>query len=139
MRVVLDTNVLVSGTFWTGVSFKILKMIDSGKFSLILSPEIINEYYETINFDEIIEKVNMKNLIANEIVQKVISNSMIVKSLQKLDIVKEDSDDNIILECAVEGNAEYILSYDRHLLNLKEFNNIKILAPEEFLNIAEEK
>lgn len=140
MKIVLDTNVLISGTFWTGNSFKILEMIGSNKVSLFLSDGIINEYYETINSDEILDKINNKNLISNEIIQKVISNAFIVKPNQKLTI-SEDPDDNMVLECAFEGQVDFIITYDNHLLKLKEFNNfnnnIKIVAPEEFLRIFE--
>ena len=50
-----------------------------------------------------------------------------------MDVVKEDPDDNKIIECAIESEAEYILSYDNHLLRLKEYLGIKIIKPEEAL------
>ncbi len=52
---------------------------------------------------------------------------------EKVDIVKEDADDNKIIECALESNAEYIISYDKHLLDLKEYRGIKIVKPEEII------
>ena len=52
-----------------------------------------------------------------------------------IDIVKEDPDDNRVLECALASKSEYILTYDNHLLNLKEFRNIKIIKPEELKTI----
>ena len=137
MKIVLDTNVLVSGTFWSGCSFEIVKKIDLKEFVLVLSKEIIDEYYQTINSEEIIEKIENKNLIMSETIKKVIENAVIVSPSRKVEAVKEDIDDNKILECAVESRAEYILSYDNHLLKLKEFENIKILTPEEFLKISD--
>ncbi|MEK6874382.1 MAG: putative toxin-antitoxin system toxin component, PIN family [Nanoarchaeota archaeon] len=56
MRVVLDTNVLISDTFWTGNSFKILRLVDKGKLKLILSKEILEEYDHVVHIDEILEK-----------------------------------------------------------------------------------
>ena len=53
----------------------------------------------------------------------------------KLKIVKEDPDDNKILECAVEGKADFIVSQDSHLLKLREFHGIRIMSPEEFLEM----
>lgn len=136
MKVVLDTNVLVSGTFWTGYSFQILKKIDLKEITLILSKELIDEYNETINSDEIIEKIENKNLIISETIQKVIEEATIVGPKEKFNVVKEDPDDNKIIECAVEGCVDYIISQDNHLLKLKEFKGIKIITPEEFLELT---
>ena len=133
MKVVLDTNVLVSGTFWRGASSKILEMADRGELEIILSKELIDEYYSVINREEIMNKIANKNLILNKAVCKIIKESKIVEPLEKLNIVTEDSDDNVILECAVEGNVNCIISQDNHLLKLKEFKGIKIITPEEFL------
>ena len=52
----------------------------------------------------------------------------------KIEIIKDDPDDNKFIECAVTNNADYIISGDNHLLNLREYENIKILSPKEFLN-----
>ena len=75
----------------------------------------------------------------NETIQEwqgvIIENSLIVEDYEKLDIIKEDPDDNKFLEAAIAGNADFIISQDNHLLKLKEFNNVKIIIPEEFLKI----
>ena len=57
MKVTLDTNVLISGTFWTGDSFRILDLIDRKKIICVLSEQIIEEYYKTAQSNEIIEKM----------------------------------------------------------------------------------
>jgi len=133
MKVTLDVNVLVSGTFWTGHSFIILNKIDRKEIKSVTSKEIIEEYDEVINSDEIIKKIENKKLILLKIVQKVIINSIIVEPRVKLDVIKEDKDDNKILECAKEGNADCIVTKDNHLLKLKSFEGIEILKPDEFL------
>ena len=135
MKVVLDTNVLVSGTFWTGKSFEIIKLLELKGLGLILSKELIDEYNETINSEEIIDKIENKNLIVNEIIKKIISEAEIVEPSQKFEVVKGDPDDNKILECAVEGKADFIVSQDSHLLKLREFHGIRIMSPEEFLEM----
>jgi len=135
MKIVLDTNILVSGTYWKGSSDKIIELVDKGKIELIISKKIISEYYNVINRDEIIDKVKEKSLILNKSVSKIISNSIIVEPLEKFDIIKGDPDDNMILECAIEGKADYIITNDNHLLEIKEFKQIKIMAPEEFLGL----
>ena len=133
MRVVLDTNILVSGTFWTGDSFEILRKIDDKIITLVLSEEIINEYEEVIKSEEIVGKISNKKLLINKVVEKIVMNSVIVSPKKRINIVKEDLDDNKIIECATEGNADYIISYDNHLLKLKEYEGIKIITPKELL------
>lgn len=133
MRIVLDTNVLISSTFWYGASDKILKKVEVKEIELIISKEIVEEFSGVLNYKEIQQKIKDKNLEILRSVEKIVSIATIVEPKQKLDIIKEDSDDNIILECAIEGQASYIVSYDLHLLKLKEFENIKILTPEYFL------
>jgi len=54
---------------------------------------------------------------------------------RKVNVVKQDPDDNKFIEAALEGEADYIVTQDRHLLKLKEFEGIKIVTPEEFLRI----
>ena len=135
MKVTLDTNILVSGAFWTGDSFQILDMIDKGKLKHVSSKEIINEYHKVISSDKIIDKIRDKKLIILKVVQKVIINSKIVEPSVKLDIVKDDPNDNKVLECAKEGKVDYVITNDGHLLKLKEFEDIKIVTPTDFLRI----
>jgi len=132
-RVTLDTNVLVSATFWTGESFKIVDMIDKKKVHCILSDEILSEYNQVISSEEIMEKAAVKNLIVLKSVQKIISDSQIVFPKERLDAVKDDKEDNKIIECAKAGKADYIITNDHHLLKLKEYECIKIIAPKDFL------
>jgi len=133
LRVTLDTNILISGSFWTGDSFRILDEIDKKNVICILSKEILDEYEKTVKSDEIIDKIKNKFLILSKIAQKVIIDSEIMQSKIKLDIAKDDPDDNKIIECAVAGKADFIITNDNHLLRLKEFEGIKIVTPKEFL------
>ena len=61
--------------------------------------------------------------------------SIFVKPKKRIQIVKDDPDDDKFIEAAVEGRAKYIISQDKHLLRIKEFEGIKIMKPEEFLTI----
>lgn len=137
MRVTVDANVLISSTFWCGSSDKIMERVESKEIELILSKEIIKEFMEVLEYEEIQQKIKNKNLDMKRTVEKIVSISTIVEPKQKLDVVKEDAKDNKIIECAFEGNAEYVVSQDNHLLKLDKFGEIKILTPEEFLKIVE--
>jgi putative PIN family toxin of toxin-antitoxin system len=92
------------------------------------SQEIIEEYKEILARD-----FDYKEQEIGEILEKILQFLTLVTPSKKIDIVKEDVDDNKIIECALESRAEYIISYDKHLLKLKEFQGIKIVQPEEAL------
>ena len=133
MKITADTNTLISATFWSGSSDKIISKVEVKEIELILSNGIIKEYGEVLNYKEIQDKIKDKKLEMKRTVGKIISMSKIVVPKEKLAIVKNDPDDNIILECAKAGNVDFIISNDKHLLKLKKFENIPILTPDEFV------
>ncbi len=133
MRITVDTNVLISSSFWHGDSDRILNKAENKEIDLVLSKEIIEEFIEVLNYEEILDKIREKNLEMKRTIEKIISLSTLVEPKEKFDIIKEDLDDNIILECAFEGKVDYIISQDNHLLRLGEFKGIKIVTPKEFL------
>lgn len=133
MRITVDTNILVSATFWHGDSEKVIIKVENKEVRLVLSKNIIKEYAEVLNYEEIQDKIKDKNLEMKYSVGKIISISTIVEPRERLDVVKEDPDDNKILECAKEGKVDYIITQDEHLLKLKKFEGIPILKPGEFL------
>lgn len=135
MRICVDTNVLVSSTFWYGDSFQIIKKVENKEFELIISKEIIEELSKVLDSKEIQDKIKDKNLEMKRTIEKIVSISIVVEPSKKFSVVKEDPDDNIILECAFEGKADFIVSQDNHLLKLNEFQGIRIVTPEEFLKL----
>lgn len=135
MKITVDTNVLVSATFWHGDSEKIITKAENKEIELILSKDIIQEYTDVLQYKEMQDKIKDKNLNFRRPVEKIIAIATIVQPMCKIHVVKDDPDDNIILECAKEGKVDYILSKDNHLLKLKEFEGIPIIKPEEFIKI----
>ena len=139
IKVVFDSNILVSATFWTGDSFTVLNQADKGVIKNFLSKEIEEEYRRVITSEEIIEKQERLRLNMQEIVERVIITSMIVIPKRKITAVKDDPDDDKIIECAVEGKVNYIITQDNHLLKLKDFEGIRIVTPKEFLDILKKQ
>jgi putative PIN family toxin of toxin-antitoxin system len=135
MRITADTNILISAMFWSGDSGRIIEKAGNKEIQLILSKEILKEFAGVLAYKEIQDKIRGKNLEMKRTIEKIISISEIVEPKQKIDIVKEDPDDNKILECAIEGKAECILTKDNHLLKIREYAGIRILTPLEFLKI----
>lgn len=132
MKITVDTNVLISATFWYGTSDKIIEKVENKEIELVLSKEIIEEFANVLDYEEIQEKIENKNLEMKRTVEKIVSISTIAEPRQKFDIA-EDKEDNKIIDCAFEGQVDYIITQDYHLLKLREFRGIKIIAPEEFL------
>ena len=135
MKITIDTNTLISATFWYGDSFEIISRVENKQLDLVLSKGIIKEFFGVLHYDEIKEKIKDKNLEMKRTVAKIVSISSIVEPKQKFNAC-EDPKDNIVLECAVEGKVDYIISQDKHLLKLKEFKGIKIVTAKEFLGLT---
>lgn len=133
MKVVLDTNVWLSAIFWTGEANKIVKKAEEKKFEIIISQEILSEIVEILNREQKFENLleNKKQRI-EDVIKTILHLSILKEPKEKISVIKDESD-NKFLEVALSGKANYILSYDNHLLELNEFRGIKIIHPTEFL------
>ena len=131
MKIVVDTNFLVSATQWDySVSHKLLEKLIMDNAEIFTTKGILEEFAEVLKRDFLCTKEEVQNLL-----EKIIQFLTLVTPSKKIDVVKDDPDDNKILECAVEGKAHYIISYDNHLLKLGEYKGIKIIKPEDFLKV----
>ena len=132
MKVVLDTNIFISGIFWKGSSNRVINNWREGKFILVTSLEAVSEIIKILKDF----KIKLSDEMIKAWVDLIVRNSMIVEPKEKIVIVKDDPKDDIFIETAVAGNVDYIVSQDNHLLKLKEFREIKIITPEEFNKIC---
>jgi uncharacterized protein len=135
MKVVLDTNIFISGIFWSGDSEKIIYAWGNEEFEIITSSEIIREIVETLMDFKIQLPINILLLWISILSMK----SLIVEPQEKINIVKDDPDDDKFIEAAISGKADYIITQDKHLLKIKEFREIKILTPRDFLGIIKKE
>ena len=131
IRAVLDTNIYVSALFWKqGNPHRIIQKGIDEEIEIFASEEIIEELRKILKRDfnendELIKRqINFLLLFVDT-----------VEINQKIEIVKEDADDNKIIECAIASNAKFIVSGDNHLLKIRKFRDIKIVSPKEFLDI----
>ncbi len=112
-----------------GKSREILEMGISGKFNIALSQDILKELAEVLVDKKFRAPISFVQQTIHEISEIV----EIVIVTDKVNIIKDDPDDNRILECAVSAKADYIVSGDSDLLTLKCFKKIDILSPSDFL------
>jgi len=131
MRVVLDTNVFISGIFWSGECNEIIMKWKEGKFILVTSLEIISELVKVLDSF----KIQLPKERIKEWANMIIRNSIITEPKEKFNIIKDDPKDDLFVETAFSGKAYYLVTYDNHLLKLKEFKDIKIITPAEFLKL----
>lgn len=129
LKVVLDTNVLISATIRRGNQFRLLELGRLNQIQIIISPQILKEVEEVLNRP----KFNLSQNEIEETLNEIKDITRIVEPSEKVDIVKEDPDDNAIIECALAGKADYIISGDGDLLNLKEYKGIKIRNYQDFI------
>jgi putative PIN family toxin of toxin-antitoxin system len=129
LKVVLDTNVLVSALIKSGKPRTLVFKLLGGKVQLILSRNILDEFVEATDDYEIRRYVDEKDVMLFLKFLATFGKIVVVKS--KFKVVKQDPDDDIILRTAYDGKADYIVTGDNHLLSLGEFRGIKIVTLDE--------
>lgn len=127
MRIVIDTNVFISGLIFDGVPERVIKAALSDENNVISSSYIINETSRNLNNKF---KINPHTL---KLYQQVM-NKVDIAYFDPYIHVLSDEDDNRILETAVKGKADYIVTGDKLLLDLKNYKKIKIIKPADFLS-----
>ncbi len=127
MRIVVDTNVLISGVFFGGFPKKILSAIVENRLTACATIEIINEYEEIVS--EMIER--KQGRINRNILAPLIKAMEIIEPATHVELCR-DPDDDKFLGCARDARALYIVSGDKDLLVLEHFENIQIITAKEF-------
>ena len=128
-KVVLDTNVLISGILFGGNPRQILELVIQGKIDAYISPAIFTEYREIL----IRPKFGLSHEKRFSIAKEIEDIFCFVFPQVTVDLIKDDPDDNIILECALAADVKYIITGDPHLLNLAWIEKIKIISPVTFV------
>lgn len=130
-KIVIDTNVWVSAIFWGGKPRKVVEAWVDDKVYLVISPALRRELYQTIA-----KKVETLKTIpdyALRWLEIIDEKSILVRPEEKVEICR-DPKDNMLLEAAVTGNVNYLVTGDDDLLVLGTFRGTKIVTPAEFLD-----
>ncbi|HMV97959.1 MAG TPA: putative toxin-antitoxin system toxin component, PIN family [Anaerolineales bacterium] len=128
-RAVLDTNILISSALG-GALVLVLEKWDAGVFSVVVTTDILSEYFEVLNRP----KFGLKQETIDKITTYIYQFSEFVIPEEKIRFIEEDPKDDKFLEAAIAGNVDFIVSGDKHLLDLKEFRSVPILSGREFLD-----
>lgn len=130
IRIVLDTNVIVSALVFGGVPRGVLELAEAGQCQLFYSEPIQTEVRRVLT-----EKFDWPRAMVDEVLPVIWSMGNLVAPRVTLKAVAADPDDNRILECAVAARAQVVVSGDRHLLDLRDYKSISILTPRQFLEL----
>ncbi len=138
MKVVLDANIYVSSLISTqGNPKRIMELWEQNQFDVLVSALIIDEIGRVLRYPRIVKRHTRDEGSIQRFLELLSSQAVIVEPTVVLDVVKEDQSDNRYLECAVEGTAQYIISGDKHLLDLGEYKGIVVLPPAAFVTLLE--
>jgi putative PIN family toxin of toxin-antitoxin system len=130
MKVVLDTNVVVSGIFYSGPPAAILREWKAGKISLVTSQAILDEYKRVLE----VLSVQFPGVEVQSLLELIVVHSEVCSPPPLAEIVCEDPSDDKFLSVALAAGAKIIVSGDKHLLKVSGYRGISVLTPRQFMN-----
>lgn len=130
MKIVLDTNVFISGVFFSGPPFQILKAWRDGQFQLVISEKILKEY---IRVSEILSE-QYPQIQLGPMLELLTVEAEFTTALDLSKSVCSDPDDEKFIECALSSKAKVIVSGDKHLLKVSGYCGLEIMTPRKFLS-----
>ena len=134
MIVVLDTNVIISALLSAeGPPAQIIDLWEAGVFDVAISTPLLDELKRALDYPRVKKYQKMTPDEINTLLGRWSTISVYVEPEVALEVVEDDSDDNRVLECAVAAKANYIISGDKHLLDLGEYRGIEVLPPAGFI------
>ena len=129
LRVVLDTNVLVSGLNFAGTPSRLLRLLLQGEMDWFVSPFILGELRHIL-----LGKFRWDEKRVDRALRLIRAAAVEVDPPRTVSVIQEKDDDNRVLECAVHGKAHYLVTGDRHhILPLREFHGVSIVTTAEFM------
>ncbi|MCX7149955.1 MAG: putative toxin-antitoxin system toxin component, PIN family [Rhodocyclales bacterium] len=136
MRLVTDTNVVVSGLLWMGNPGRLLEAAALGRVTLYTSPALLAELTATLNTPKLARPIVRSGMTLDDLLARYLNVAIVVQPVAVPRVVPNDADDDQVLACALAANAELIVSGDQHLLGLGgEYQGIRIVAPAEAVQL----
>jgi putative PIN family toxin of toxin-antitoxin system len=130
VKIVLDTNVFVSGVFFSGPPYQILRAWKNQELQIVVSQEILDEYYRV--GEELSAQFSETDL--NPVLEFVATRAELIEAAKLDEVVCDDPDDDKFFECAIAGGANLIVSGDKHLLKISDYKGIKVVRPRQFVD-----
>jgi len=138
MKIVVDTNVALSGLLWRGPPNQILKWAREGRLRILACEETIAELRRALNYKKFSKRISALETAQGEVFAYYMNLVLFVPAPKNIpEKIIEDSFDNFFLALASENKARLIISGDKHLLDLAEFQGIQIVTPSEACEVIE--
>ena len=129
-RIVIDTNIYISAIFWGGKPREVVDLGRNGRISIFTSMGIQEELERKLKI-----KFGLDDQETSQILFDFSLFTLPIEPSCRITIIDDDPDDNKFIECAVASKAAYVISGDKHLLNLKNYMGVQIKKASEFLAI----
>jgi len=141
VRAVIDTNLFISGLFAEqGHTYELQELWITGAFELVVSEKILTEIEATLCKPYISKKLFVFEGDEKEIIELIREKAFLITGDRyETDKIKSDHTDNKFLACALEADADYVVSGDNHLLSLKHFHGIQIIDAKTFVKKVTDK
>jgi putative PIN family toxin of toxin-antitoxin system len=135
IRAVVDTNVLVSGLLWDKLPSHLIDLIFEMRFSLVISRDLIDELVDVLSRDKFTEQLEKQGRTWQELVEDIERIAIMVEPVEIHPVVLSDPDDDVLIATALATDVDCIVTGNRHLLNLGEYQRIPIYNVEQFLRL----
>jgi len=132
LRAVLDTNILISGMMWRGIPYQLLGWAEKDILTICTSLDILMEVHRVLHYPKLQKFIDRENTSPAELFSKIESLCTVIQIDQNVSQICSDPDDDKFLSCALSANVRYLISGDKHLLDMKTYINISIMTAHEF-------
>jgi uncharacterized protein len=127
MRVVADTNIIVSGLLWSGNPRQILDTARAGDIQLFTTAILLAELEDVLSREKFTARLASAGVEVRDLVLGYAALASVIEPAEIKPVILTDPDDDAVLACAVAAHGEVIVSGDRHLLDLKQYHDIRII------------
>lgn len=134
MRVVADTNIVVSGLLWRGNPRRILDTARAGDITLFTTAVLLAELEDVLSREKFTERLAAAGIVPHDLVLGYAALASVIEPAEIEPVILADSDDDAVIACAVAAHCEVIVSGDSYLLNLKRYQDIRIVRAAELLS-----
>lgn len=137
MKLVADTNVVLSGLLWLGNPGRLLEAAANGRVTLYTSPALITELTATLRSPKFAARIERSGLTLDELLARYLNVAIVVQPATVPRIVPTDPDDDQVIACAMAAHADLIVSGDSDLLDLKQHQDIRIVTAKQAVDLIQ--
>lgn len=136
MRIVIDTNIWVSGLLWCGLPWQLLQLAETGRVEICMTEVMLEELSEVLRYPRLQSRLQSVGVTPDELITYVSQCATFFEfspvSPSDAPLVATDPDDDIFIHCVLVAKASYLISGDHHLLEMQHYAGIPIVTVHDF-------